>query len=329
MRPTWPAVAPGNGNDRADKALTVKRRSGPGIYFVLGLALWSIPGQVGTAYAEKIPLNVFVSIPPQKYFVERIGGELVDVSVMVAPGQSPETYSPTPQQMARLSKADIYFGIGIPFERRLLEKLVSLTDSLPIIDTRRGIPLRPMEGHDDGEEKDSGNTHGESDPHIWLDPQLVKIQARTMADELSRLLPDRRDQFLKNYERLAADLDEIDSLIAARLAIVRGRTLMVFHPAFGYFTDRYGLIQEPIQSAGKEPGAARLADLVTKAHRKGIRAIVVQKQFASKTAEAVAREIGAEIVILDPLAYDYLNNLRAMTEEIRVILSEQEKPADE
>ena len=267
----------------------------------------------GLPSAEESPpaeIRAFVSILPQAYFVERVGGSHVEVEVLVAPGQSPATFEPTPKQMAALSRADVYFRIGLPFEDRLLKKLTAASDRLKVVDTRRGIELRPME-------EAHGHTHaGKGDPHVWLDPKLARIQAKNIADGLTRLDPAHEPIFRENLLAFQADLNRVDSIIAMILAPLKGMEFYVFHPSYGYFGDAYGLTQVAVQAGGKEPGAKQLAELIDKAKREEKRVIFVQPQFSQSSAKTIAGAIGGTVVPLDPLARDYLENLERMAREI-------------
>ncbi|MBW1723394.1 MAG: zinc ABC transporter substrate-binding protein [Deltaproteobacteria bacterium] len=255
-------------------------------------------------------LKVFVSILPQAYFVERIGGEAVDVEVLVGPGQSPATYEPTPKQMARLGRARVYFRVGTPFEKGFIRKVKAAFKNLEIVDTRKGVPLRYFStSRGDGTEV--------PDPHIWLDPKRVRIQAATICDTLCRLLPERAETFRRNLQNFLEDLERLDRRIADILGPLKGGTFFVFHPAFGYFGDSYGLKQEAVEIAGKQPGPRQLAELIERARRKHVRVIFVQPQFARNLAEKVARAIGGAVVPIDPLPRDYLKGLERMAEALR------------
>ena len=273
-------------------------------------------------------LKVFVSIPPQAYFVERVGGERVDVDVLVRPGQSPATYEPTPKQMAALADAEVYFRIGVPFETPLIGKIAATFANLRIVDTREGITLRRMEvhGHDGG--PDHSHHDGAPDPHLWLDPRLVKVQAQTICRALSKLDPARAGEFQRNLQAFQAELDEVHARLTTVLAPLKGRELFVFHPAYGYFADAYGLKQVAVESGGKEPGQRSLVALIEEARRKGVRLIFVQPQFAVTAAEMIAEAIGGAVVPLDPLARDYLENLGEMASKIERGLTGQEPGTD-
>jgi len=261
------------------------------------------------------PLGVIVSILPQKQFVERIGGDAVKVGVLVRPGQSPHSYEPTPQQMTAVGRAAVYFPIGADFEAAWLPKIRRAHPKLRIVDTRQGIALQPMPAHD---HHDHGHRHakGAPDPHIWTSPPLVKQQAATIRDALIELRPAERARFEDGYARFAAELDALDAELRQMLAAKKERRFMVYHPAWGYFASTYGLQQIPIEIHGKEPGPKTLAKIVEQARADGVRVIFVQKQFSRTAAEAIAREIGGEVVELDPLAEDFIGNTRAVAQAL-------------
>jgi zinc transport system substrate-binding protein len=262
-------------------------------------------------------LGVFVSIPPQAYFVGRIGGEHVEVGVMVRPGQDPHTFEPTPRQMAGLSRARAYFSIGLPFETRILGKVASMNKDLTVFDTTAGIALRPEEGGED----EHGHHDGEMDPHTWLDPKLAKIEAANICAGLKALDPANAAAYDENLRAVESDLNALDAKIAAALAPLKGKPFMVYHAAFGYFADAYGLVQVPVALEGKEPTARQLAALIEQAKQEHVRVIFVQPQFPKGTAQSVADEIGGVVVPMDPLAQDYVANLEDVADKIQRALA--------
>ena len=268
-------------------------------------------------------LSLFVSIPPQKFMVQRIAGDLVSVEVMLPPGQSPATYEPSPQQMARLSKATALIRIGVPFEERLMTKISDTIPGLEVVDVREGITLRRMTAHHHHDGHHHGHTHeaGAPDPHTWLDPRLAMVQARTIHDALVRLLPEKTAELEAGLDRLTTELQEADRLVGVALEPLRGRTIYVFHPAYGYLTDAYGLEQVAVEVEGKEPSARRLAGLIEQARRDEVSAIFFQPQFSRSSAETLALEIGCTAVEMDPLAEDYVANLKEMAASISSALS--------
>jgi zinc transport system substrate-binding protein len=271
-------------------------------------------------------VRVTVAIPPQAYFVERVAGTLADTQVLVEPGQSPHTFEPTPRQMAQLAKSRLYFKIGMPFEERLLSKVGETFKTVTIVDTREGIKLRKMEEWEvGGEEEGEGEHHdedhaGAADPHIWLSPKLVKIQAQNICRALQQADPSNAAAYEANLRKFEADLDAVDARIAAALAPLKGQDFFVFHPAFGYFADAYGLKQVAVETGGKQPGPKQLAELITRAKSSGVKLILVQRQYSTASAEAVAKAIGGAVVPTDTLARDYLADLEDLAGKIKTAL---------
>ncbi|HHH75549.1 MAG TPA: ABC transporter substrate-binding protein [Phycisphaerae bacterium] len=289
-----------------------------------GLALTIACAMLGTVGCSKEShpkkpsnqaLQVFVSIPPQAYFVQRIGRERVGVEVLLSPGMGPDNYDPSAKQLARLSRSDAFFRIGVPFENKLMPKITSIMPQLKIIDTRQGITLRKMQGtHDD--DHTHGCDHAGRDPHIWLSPQLVKQQARTICKALNKLDPKHAAYYDSNLREFLTDLDKLDAKIAKTLAPMKGQTFFVFHPAFGYFADAYGLTQQAVEIEGKKPSAKQLGKLIDQARAKGARVIFVEPQFPRQSAHRIAKAIDGVVVPIDPLAEDYMKNLATIAEKI-------------
>ena len=294
------------------------------LLFCLLLGSGSSPVQ-----ASAKPL-VFVSILPQRSFVEHISGGLVDVSVMVMPGASPATYEPTPKQMTGLAQATAYFSVGVPFENTWLPRIAEINPAMEVIPTDRGISKRSMAAHEhraghipvDGpgqdhgtqggrEQQDQNGTEGIPDPHIWLAPDLVKVQARNIRDGLVRMDPANKATYDANMESFLKDIDRLDDRIRSILEPIpeKERLFMVFHPAWGYFAEQYDLQQIPIESEGKEPSPKQLVDIVRHGRELGISVVFVQPQFSDSSARVIADEMGARVVALDPLAENWSENL--------------------
>ncbi len=267
------------------------------------------------------PLRVAVSVPPLAYLVERLGGEHVAVHVVVRGGQDPHTFEPTPRQLAALGEAKLFFKIGLPLETRLLEKIQARHRRLVVVDVARGIQKRTQRaacyhhGHDHDHHHDNYPA-ADADPHVWLSPPLLKIQAANIAEALQQAYPAGAGDYRKN---LAALLDEIDALharIGRALTPYRGRTFYVFHPALGHFGDAYGLEQKAVEAGGRTPTPRRLRALIKQAKADGAKIIFVQPQCNRRSARAVADALNSAAVPVDPLAYDVLKNLDHMASVI-------------
>jgi len=274
-------------------------------FYIAAVRLLLVAGVLAGCGQQTTPtvsaaLHVTVSILPQRYFVERVGGEYVTVNVMVEPGANPATYEPQPEQLRALNLADVYFSIGVPFEDVWLERFASVNENLLLVDTTQGIERQGDPEH--------------PDPHIWLSPALVKVQAQTIYETLSQLDPAHQGAYRANLESFLADIDALDADIRETLTGVENRKFMVFHPSWGYFARDYGLEQLPVEVEGQEPSAAELAALVARAKQEGIKVIFAQPEFSTRSAETIAQEIGGEVLLISPLAPDWLDNLRRVAE---------------
>lgn len=262
------------------------------------------------------PLNVFVSVLPQQYFVERIGGAAVNVQAMVKPGDSPATYEPSPRQIAALAEAELYIRIGVPFEDAWMSRIQAVNRSMPVMDAREDLELRTLEAHHhEGEHHDHHKDHdhqpeAEQDPHVWTSPVLVKQMAVAISKRLSQLRPELKSQFEENYQLFATELDALHTELEQLLASSKSRKFMVYHPSWGYFADTYDLEQVAIEHEGKEPTAKALAKLIEQAKQEQVTTIFVQPQFDKRAAQQVAKAISGKVEAVDPLSTDYFANLR-------------------
>ncbi|MBD3170249.1 MAG: cation ABC transporter substrate-binding protein [candidate division Zixibacteria bacterium] len=276
------------------------------------LLIWIL---IGNVYADG-KTQVTVSILPQKNFVEKIAGGLVDVQAMVPPGASPAVYEPKPSQMARLSRSKVYFAIGVPFEKTWLGKFAHVNGSMSVVRTDEGIEKNPMEDHHHHGSK------GALDPHVWLSPRLVKKQVAIIRDALIRIDGANEQTYRTNYEKFIREIDRLDADIKEILKGVDNRSFMVFHPTWGYFARDYGLTQVPIEIEGKEPKPAQLKEIIKTARAKNIGVVFVQPQFSMRSARVIADEIGAKLVELDPLAENWKENLLEAANTLKEELAE-------
>jgi len=263
--------------------------------------------------------QVAVSIEPLAFFVEGVTGPGARVSVLVGPGQSPHTYEPAPRDLAAISSADVFFGLGMPFEQRVVAKIAGVSE-VRVVDAAAGIQRRRIEGHG----HNHGHGHGAEgllDPHVWLDPGNAAVIAKNIAQVLQKEDPGNAERYKKNLQALLDDLEALDARLHKLLDPLRGRTVYVYHPAFGYFTDAYGLKQASVEVSGKEPTARELAEFVERARHETVRVIFVQRQFPDRAARSIAESVGATVVSVDPLARNYIANLESIAEKIHEALS--------
>lgn len=321
-----------------------------GLALLLLALLFTLPF-AGTAFAKK-PV-VFVSILPQKYFVEQIAGDTVDVEVMVMPGASPATYEPKPRQMAMLAKADVYLAIGVPFERTWLPRIKATNPNLTIVHLDKKLRKLPMAtsameidasprgallhdyresehelhadeaGHEEHENHDHAGQEKHDhanmlDPHVWLSPRWVKTMAKPTRLAISKIAPEHAKQYRINTRAFTKRLDMLDEEIDTIFKPIPAekRVFMTFHPSWGYYAMTYNLIQIPIEFEGKAPTPKTLEQIISIAKKRNLRAIFIQPQFSKSSATAIATSIDGTVIEVDPLAENWEENLRDVSKKL-------------
>lgn len=321
-------------------------RTGRRVWILPALgALWALSS---VAAADRI--SCFATIPPAADLVERIGGDAVKVHVLVPAGQNPHMFSPKPRTMVNLARSRIYFAVGLPFEDRIIKKVGSTDADLTIVRLDKGIQKREMEDdhgghghqheehgheedeHDGGSAHEAGhgdhghdghahhghheNRHG-LDPHIWMSPVNAIRMARAIANALAEKDPERAELYGENLEELEAEVRTVHEQIDEVLKPFRGRSFYVFHPAFGYFGDTYGLKERAVEISGRAPTPRELRNLIHRAKKEGVRILFVQPQFDAASARTIARAIDGSVVRLDPLSKDLLKNFQTIARKLR------------
>jgi zinc transport system substrate-binding protein len=298
--------------------------------------LTACTGEEPTDTAGK--LLVGVTIVPQKAFVRAVCGDLADVIELVPPGFSPESYDPTPVQMSRLSKAAVFFTLDLPAEQNMDFTMLADTTIIDLADPiSEAYPDRYFsDGEDHQEDADDysadaaeddedgdGHDHTGRDPHVWISPRRAAVMVQTIADEMGKVDPANAATYAANAEATIAQLTALDEELTGLFDGIPTKTIIVFHPAFGYFADDYGIEMLALEDNGREATAVHLTEMIDIAREKGIRTIFIQKESATRQADSFAQEIGGRTVELDPLSEDYIVNIRHMASEIAEALHEQ------
>lgn len=257
---------------------------------------------------------VLVSVSPYKFFVEKIAGDTVNVSVMVPAGASAHTYEPSPKGMLEASHGDMWFLIGEPFETKATAAVTSHNTTMTLVDLRQGVDLISS---DPNHKCHAHCPHCNcEDLHIWLSPRQGIIQAKTIAQALSARYPQNKALYLDNLNKFIGELTQLDQEITTALKPLKNRMIMVSHPAYGYYCRDYQLEMISIEFEGKDPTPRQLTHVITEARRNHIRKIFTQMQYSAKGAKLIAQQIGAEVVELDPYSEHYFTSMRKITHEI-------------
>ncbi len=265
-----------------------------------------------------------VTIEPLRYFTEAIAGDRYEVVSMVPKGSSPETYDPTPGQLADLARSKAYLRIGyIGFEQVWLERLRQNAPRLPFFDLSEGIPLiyddtHPVHTHAPGNYAEAEERAMSVEPHVWCSASNARIIACNIRDALSSLDPEHRAVYDARLDSLCLRLDSLDGRLRGMLDVpTADEVFLIYHPALSYFARDYGLLQIPIEAGGKEPSPARLKELIDRCRQLKVRIVFVQPEFDRRNAELIARQIGAVVVPINPLAYEWEQEMLRTAEALQ------------
>jgi zinc transport system substrate-binding protein len=251
---------------------------------------------------------VLVTIPPYAYFVEQIAGDTVSTEIFVPAGANPHTYEPTPKQVEKFAQAKIWFRFGDPIEQKILPFLrerdvkdINLTKDLSLLATSHACGDHAHEG---------------KDLHVWLDPHLAIKQAKKISEALSQAWPEHKKLFEQNTLQLVQRLQTLDQELQAELKSFEGITLMVSHPALGYFCERYGFHQLSIECEGKDPLPQQVAHVVKEAQEKDVKVIFIEPQYNNKGAHLIGEKLELPIYQIDPYALDYFHMMNDLSKSI-------------
>ena len=270
-----------------------------------GLLAW--PGLVWGAAA----LPVWVTIEPQAYFLNAVGGDAVQVRVLVRPGHCVELYAPSPRDMAELSRAKAYFRMAVPVESVITKRLEAREAKLRFFgpeflwDTHR---------HDHAHCEICGSAT--KDPHTWLDPLQMIDYVDVIKSGLSDLLPGRAAYFEANATRLKTQLADLHTSLETRFLHYSGRAFYINHPSLRHFAERYGLEQRSIEHAGSAPAAKRIASLIKEARAARVGAVLAQPEFGRSSAAVMAKALGVPVLEVNILGRDYFENMRGLAEAV-------------
>lgn len=254
--------------------------------------------------SEEKPI-LSVSIEPQKCMLESLVGNKYTVNTAIPAGSNPETYDPSPSQMMSIGKSQVYFKVGkMGFENTWLNNIRMNNKDMKIVDCSVGVTPISDGGH-----------HGE-DPHIWSSPKSLSIMARNMYNALLENDPQNKDFYTEKYQATEKKIQQTDSIIRYYLDQAPTKSFIIYHPSLSYFANEYSLNQYSIEKDGKNPSPKELAELIEKGKKDGVTVVFLQQEFDQKNAEVIAQELGAKIVKINPLAYQWDEELITIAKEI-------------
>ena len=267
------------------------------LIFMVSIAL----GRCSKKPEQTNKINICVSILPLAEFTEKIGGDLVQVSVMVPAGITPHSYEPTAEQLADLNNTAIYIKVGTPIEFELawLDKILSINKSIVLCNASQNIALPELE----------------IDPHIWLSPLNAQIMVENIYDVLIEADAKNTAFYSSNKQNYIKELVELNERIQMLLNGKKNRKFLVYHPAWGYFARAYDLKQISIEKEGKEPTAKGILRIIEQAKKDNIHIIFAAPQMSTKSAQVIAKEIQGKVIMIDPLEKNYILNLMNVAEQ--------------
>ncbi len=250
---------------------------------------------------------VCVSIPPQAWLVRRLAGEDAEVQTLLTPGANLHTYEPDARQVKKLSEAALYLTVGIPFEVTLAARARRLNPGMRVAAMDKGIVKTGGHGHGhDGVQCCPGG----ADPHIWLSPRLMAAMASNTVAALCVAFERQPRAYGERLGAVVAEIEAADAAVRARLRGARASAWVAYHPSWSYFAADYGLRLLVIEQDGKAPSARHLADVIWEARLAGVRRVFTEPQYDPRPAETLARQIGADLRVIDPLRGDWPALLR-------------------
>ena len=264
-----------------------------------GYSLWASEQNKQTVQQVLDRHKILVSFYPIYKFTKAVGGDKVDVSVIIPSGVEPHDWEPTVQDIENLKKAKMVVINGAGLES-WIPKLVAANPDIVVVDSSKNISLMQK-----------NETKSMTDPHIWLDPVLVKIQVQNIADGLIKIDPENADYYQQNANQYKAKLDQLDSQIRTNLASCNKKDFLAFHDAFSYFSKEYGLNQNTIVGGlnpENEPTATKLEEITQKAQNLGINIVFTEEAVNPQIAKVIADEIHGKVLVLSPLEVTNINN---------------------
>lgn len=303
----------------------LRRSCGISLFLAMVMTIVPEPTQATPPTSSEKPLEIVVTILPQVDLVKRLGGEQVQVHCLLGPGQSHGVYEPRPRDLAILSRCSLFLGIGIPFEKHLVVKVKNAVPGLNFLNLAEGLSLRATEGsHDHSEHGSAAHVCGEQDPHIWLGPTQLQALAKKTLAVLITSRPQHQEAFQARADEFLTELAALHQRLRQLLEPFRGRAIMVFHPAYGYFLDEFGLRQVPIEFEGKEPGPRELTRLIRLARQERVGTLFSQPQFSGRALQTVADALHANVVMVDPMPTEILPLLESLGNSLAEALKKEQ-----
>ncbi len=236
-------------------------------------------------------ITIAVTIAPEAFILQNITQGKANIITLIPKNKSPHHYEPKISTMQKLSKAKLYFTIGVEFEKEWQARFQSQNPTLKIIPCDKNI------------------TKINNNPHIWLSPKNIIQIARCMSNTLSSIDKNNSIFYQQNLKNFIQKVNNYDKKIQSILALLKQRNFLDIHPAWSYFAAYYHLKEYTIEVEGKNPLIKDLIKLIRFAKEKQIKTIFIQPEFSAKSAQIIANEVGAKVIAISPLKENILDNL--------------------
>jgi len=250
---------------------------------------------------------ILVSIAPYKFLTEQIAGSDFEIQTVVPGAANPHSYEPTAAEVNKMSRSSIWFRIGEPFEEKIAPILLSRNDQFVICDLRDGISLIKSDNEDC---KQCSKDH--LDRHVWMSPRLARSQAEIISKTLSQSYPQQRETFQKNLKVLQENLSQLDTEIGSILKQVKNRTILVSHPAFGYFCKDYNLTQLSVEHEGRDPRPQHLEKIVGQIGLYNVKLALTLPQHNNKGTQLIAKKLNLSTHLVDPYSPNYFETMKTI-----------------
>ncbi|KTR25826.1 ABC transporter substrate-binding protein [Exiguobacterium indicum] len=288
------------------------------VAFASASVLAACGSNTDSSTSENKQTEVYASTFATAAIAREIGGDQVNVKMIVPPGADPHSYEPTSKQLTEIAKGDLFLLTGTtlePYSKKIQESLkgtdvrfIETSKDVNLLESDATLHAHEEEGHDDHAtdehaHEEEGHDHGKYDPHVWLDPVNAKAMARSITTALSKEVPKDKATFEKNLKAFDQQADELDEQFKQAVADGSKKELLVTHAAYGYLAERYGFTQLPIAgiSPSDEPSQKQLAALVKEARMHDLKYVAFEETVSPKVARVIQKEIGAESVTIHNL----------------------------
>ena len=278
--------------------------------------LFSLIFFTGFLFANEI--SVAVPLSPYAKIAKEIAKEKAEVLTLIPENSDPHTFEPKPKILKQFSASSIYFTDGA-FDKNWLSRFLSVNKNVKVVPLTEGILFNKMEHrHHHAEQKHTEEHEEAFDPHLWTSFENIKIIARNILNALTTFDSENKTYYEKNYSEYLKKINSLSEKVQKIISKLpeNKKKFMVFHPSFGYLAKEYHLKEICIEIEGKEVKPKDLEHLIQEAKKESIETIFIMPQFSKRAAASIAKSLNANIVEINPLAYEFENQIEFLITSI-------------